>query len=680
MNVNISEPEVSVKVSAPRVTAETGTPVAREWVEREAYAGPYTVTPSESAQTLDTDGKRMTDDMEIGAISSSYVGSGITRRSSTDLSASGGTVTAPAGYYSEAASKSVQSGTEGTPAASKSAVSNHAVTVTPSVTNTEGYISGGTHTGAAVQVTAAELESGTKQITSNGEGIDVGGYAEVDVSVTPAMLGIVDTVTPSESEQVKTYSPSSGFDGLSGVKVTTEAISSHYIGSEVPRRAYGDLVASGNMVTVPAGWYASQASKSVASGTEGTPSATKGTVSNHSVDVTPSVTNVAGYVAGGTHTGTAVTVTAAELESGTLQITENDVGIDVTGYAAVDVAVPDSNFIVTIEWDDVNELWVPDKTYAEIEAAWLGNVPIVTAPVEPQYVFASGYFFVDEYVYYVFDGTTRTAYKLQSSGLPTVLSSYDLYDTSDATISGNGQLLSGVKAVGADGTVYTGNIPSKSSSDLTASGATVTVPAGHYASQATKSVASGTEGTPSATKGAVSNHAVTVTPSVTNAAGYIAGGTHTGIGVQVTAAELESGTKQISANGTGIDVTGYAAVDVAVPTGTSKNTQIVQGTTRTNASTLTAIGAELTVSKSGTYDIYYTCMRTNTSSSYTWGTRLYIDGTAQGTENTTWNNNLQNTHLTNVSLTAGQKLRVYGRETRGTSYYVYAPMLAIVEA
>ena len=113
--------------------------------------------------------------------------------------------------------------------------------------------------------------------------------------------------------------------------------------------------------------------------------------------------------------------------------------------------------------------------------------------------------------------------------------------------------------------------------------------------------------------------------------------------------------------------------------GASKNTQVVQGTTRTNSSSLTAIGSELTVSKTGTYDIYWSALRTNTSSSYTWGSRLYIDGTAYGTENTTWTNNVQNNHLTNISLTANQKLRVYGRETRGTSYYVYAPMLVIVE-
>ncbi len=112
--------------------------------------------------------------------------------------------------------------------------------------------------------------------------------------------------------------------------------------------------------------------------------------------------------------------------------------------------------------------------------------------------------------------------------------------------------------------------------------------------------------------------------------------------------------------------------------GTSNNAQVVQGTTRTTATSLTAVGSELTVSKAGKYDVYWTATRSNTSSSYTWGTRLYIDGTAYGTENTSWSNHVQNNHLTNVTLSANQKLRVYARG-RGGSYYAYAPMLAIVE-
>ena len=145
----------------------------------------------------------------------------------------------------------------------------------------------------------------------------------------------------------------------------------------------------------------------------------------------------------------------------------------------------------------------------------------------------------------------------------------------------------------------------------------------------------------------------------------------------LTAENIKNGTTVTISNGT----SNIYSVTGTYSGGSSKNTQVVQSTTRTNASTLTAIGAELTVSKTGTYDIYYSCFRTNTSSSYTWATRLYINGTAYGTaENTTWTNNQQNTHLSNISLTDGDKLRVYGRNTRGTSYYICAPMLVIVEA
>lgn len=138
------------------------------------------------------------------------------------------------------------------------------------------------------------------------------------------------------------------------------------------------------------------------------------------------------------------------------------------------------------------------------------------------------------------------------------------------------------------------------------------------------------------------------------------------------------GSETKTANGT-YDVTNLAELVVNVSGGSSKNAQVVQGTTRTTSSTLTAIGAELTVSKTGTYDIYWTAFRSSTSSSYTFGTQLYINGSAHGTQNTTWSNHVQNNHLTNVSLTANQKLRVYGRESRGSSYYIYAPMLVIVE-
>lgn len=208
------------------------------------------------------------------------------------------------------------------------------------------------------------------------------------------------------------------------------------------------------------------------------------------------------------------------------------------------------------------------------------------------------------------------------------------------------------------------------------------------------------------------------------------------------------GTKSISANGTGIDVTEYASVDVSVPSssptiqsltvnpstsqqtfnasgvdgykpvtvsavsqtnltadnikngttvtisngtsniysvtgtysgGSSKNVQVLQSTSRTNSSSLTKVLGDLTVSKTGTYDIYWSGGRSNTSTSYTWGTRLYVDGSGYGTENTSWSNNCQSNHLSNVSLTVNQKLSVYARGRTG-SYYTFAPMLVIIEA
>lgn len=102
------------------------------------------------------------------------------------------------------------------------------------------------------------------------------------------------------------------------------------------------------------------------SGTAGTPSATKSSVSNHSVTVTPSVTNTTGYITGGTLTGTPASVSAAELVSGTLSITDNGTGIDVTNYASVDVDVSGGGGVdlqdVTIENNDADALYYTDAS------------------------------------------------------------------------------------------------------------------------------------------------------------------------------------------------------------------------------------------------------------------------------------------------------------------------------
>ena len=183
-----------------------------------------------------------------------------TARDSSDLTVSGATVNVPAGLYSSAASKSVASGTAGTPTASKSAVSNHSVTVTPSVTNTEGYIAGGTKTGTGVKVSASELVSGNKAITPSEtaqSGIDVTNFKTASVgAISSTYVGsgvtrkAAATVAPSTSEQTVC---------ASGVYTTGEqkvsAITPSIVGNLDASSFAASIVAAieGKGVTVPAG-------------------------------------------------------------------------------------------------------------------------------------------------------------------------------------------------------------------------------------------------------------------------------------------------------------------------------------------------------------------------------------------------------------------------------------------
>ena len=127
-------------------------------------------------------------------------------------------------------------------------------------------------------------------------------------------------------------------------------------------------------------------------------------------------------------------------------------------------------------------------------------------------------------------------------------------DTSDATLDSNGKMLSGVTAY-ANGTKYTGSIATKTSSDLTASGDTVTVPSGYFASSATKAVAGGSATAPATITGTSAtlstgtntltlSKTISVTPTVS--AGYVSSGTAGNSAVSLTASVTTKGAATIT--------------------------------------------------------------------------------------------------------------------------------------
>lgn len=137
--------------------------------------------------------------------------------------------------------------------------------------------------------TAATVLEGYGCIGADGQWID--GEATLEPN-----LQAKTNVSPTTSSQ--TIRPDTGYDGLSSVQINA-----------------------------------------MPTGTAGTPTATKGSVSNHAISVTPSVTNTTGYITGGTKTGTAVSVSASELVSGSQTVTDN-VTVNVTNLASVTVAIP----------------------------------------------------------------------------------------------------------------------------------------------------------------------------------------------------------------------------------------------------------------------------------------------------------------------------------------------------
>lgn len=299
-----------------------------------------TVSPTTSEQTITADsGYTGLGTVTINAMpvmtlptsASSSATSGYTSKATISRSTSDQYINIPTGYNSTGGYYKISAIANGaaTPAASISGTSasittgNNTITLTKTVSNTPqvsaGYISSGTSGNSAVSLTASVTTMGAQTITPSTSSVSLQagtyltGAVQIDgdsdlvasnIKKNVTIFGVTGTyeagsssptiesleVTPSETEQ--TFNDSS----IDGYKpVTVGAISSTYIGSGITRRSSTDLTVSGATVTVPAGYYSSQATNSVSTMTLPT-SASSSATSGYTSKATISRSTSAQYI------------------------------------------------------------------------------------------------------------------------------------------------------------------------------------------------------------------------------------------------------------------------------------------------------------------------------------------------------------------------------------------------
>ena len=176
-------------------------------------------------------------------------------------------------------------------------------------------------------------------------------------------------------------------------------------------------------------------------------------------------------------------------------------------------------------------------------------------------------------------------------------------NTSDATATSSDILND--KTAYVNGEKITGNIPTKTSSDLSANGPTVTIPAGYYANDASKSVSSGSATTPATT--------ITKNPTISiNSSGLITAsvsGTQSVIPA-VNAGYVSNGTAgTITVSGSNTKQLTTQSAKTITPS-TSTQTAVASGVYTTGAVTVNPIPSNYivpsgtkTITTNGTHDV-----------------------------------------------------------------------------
>lgn len=499
---------------------------------------------------------------------------------------------------------------------------------------------------------------GTKSITANGTGIDVAAYATADVSVSVSPNLQTKSVTPSESAQAITAD--SGYDGLDEVDVA--AISSTYVGSGIDRLYSSDVdfeederIVYGGAGYYPSGFDYEVLAQSLPTAASSTSSGTtKATIGRSTSDQYINIpkgynTALANYKVSAVPNGTATpasvisdinadverdgtTLYLSKTVSNTPQVTAGYVSSGTAGNSLIELSATDSNWTAANIKKNVSIFGITG-TYAGAAPNLQAKTNIAPTTSSQTITADSGY-----------DGLSSVQINaMPTQSLPTAASN-TASGTRKATIASS------------TSTQYI-NIPTGYNS--AAAYYQLSAPTAMTLPTSTSNTSSGTSKL--AVTPATANKYINIPTGYNSAAAY-----YTVNGdANLVAGNIKSGTTIFGVQGT---YTGG---------GTSKNAQTAQSTTRSTSTSGTSV-ISLTCSKTGTYDVYWTTFRSSTSG--TWGSRLYIGGTAYETMQTgSWSNHVQNRHVSNVSIAANQTVAVYV-QSRGSNYYGYVGTLTIIES